>query len=631
MSSDSDRSDHAPPRATSTREALAVVWRLAEGEHARFAFAGVALLASALALFAAPLVPQAVFDAVLGAKDEVPAISRATIDALGGREAVAAGLWRAALAMTALAVASGAMLHLKTRLAAGAAERIARRTRDRMYDHIQRLPLATLDTLPSGDLLQRATSDIETVRAFLAQQAPEIARATLTLLVPLPVMLLLDWRLALAAIVCVPALLAYTAINFRRMGPAFAVKEEAEARMTANVQENLTGIRTVRAFGRAAFEEARFDRTSGAYRDADAALFVHYARFWATSDLLCFLQLVIVVGTGAWMLSTGRIELGAYFYFLTVVSMFIWPVRMLGRMVVESGRALAAATRLDDILRRPEERATEDAPAATRIATTGAGLAVRFDRVSFAHAGGRRVLDGVSLELAPGRMLGVVGPSGAGKTTLVSLLLRLYEPDEGSIEVDGVALATVPRGEIRGAIGTVLQQPFLYSKRLRENILAGARDAAIHDAVAEEAARAACVHDNIVGFPDGYATMVGEKGLTLSGGQRQRVAIARALAQRPRLLVLDDALSAVDATTEASILASLRARRPGPSMIVVTHRLSAVADADEIVVLDEGRIVQRGTHATLVAEPGLYRTLWEIQSGAHGDGDAARAEEAVHG
>jgi ATP-binding cassette subfamily B protein len=230
-------------------------------------------------------------------------------------------------------------------------------------------------------------------------------------------------------------------------------------------------------------------------------------------------------------------------------------------------------------------------------------------------------------------MLGVVGPSGAGKTTLVSLLLRLYEPDEGSIEVDGVALATVPRGEIRGAIGTVLQQPFLYSKRLRDNILAGARDAAIHDAIAEEAARAACVHDNIVGFPDGYATMVGEKGLTLSGGQRQRVAIARALAQRPRLLVLDDALSAVDATTEASILASLRARRPGPSMIVVTHRLSAVADADEIVVLDEGRIVQRGTHAALVAEPGLYRTLWEIQSGAHGDGDsdAARTEEAVHG
>ncbi len=610
----------------STRRGLAAIWRFVDGERGNFALAAAAVVISAIALYAAPLVPQSVFDVVVGDPAKASSTSRAIVELFGGAERVSDALWIPAVAMIALAVLSGIAIHLKTRFANGAAERIARRLRDRMYDHVQRLPSSTLDALPSGDIVQRCTSDIETTRAFCANQAPEIGRAVLMLVVPLPIMLLLDWRMALASIVCVPAMLAFTAIHFRRMTPMFAAKESAEGRMTTNVTENLTGIRTVRAFGRADYENARFAESSGAFRDADGRLFREFAAFWAKSDLICFLQQVVVVGLGAWLLSRGTLELGAYFYFLTVVGMFIWPVRMIGRMVVEAGKALAAVQRLDEILARREERDLD--PAASRArpldADARGGLAVRFEDVRFAYRGGPVVLDGVSFELAPGQTLGLVGPSGAGKTTIVQLILRFHDADAGRIEVDGRDLRDVPRASIRRAVGTVLQQPFLYSKRLRDNIRAGIVAAPsskvdVDAGALEASASIACIHDTIVGFPEGYDTVVGEKGMTLSGGQRQRVAIARALVAEPRLLVLDDALSAVDAHTEASILAALRARKNAQTKIIVAHRLSAVMDADLILVLDEGRVIQRGTHADLAVQPGLYRTLWEIQN--HADGD----------
>ncbi len=605
---------------------MRTVLRLAQGEQRRFVLAACAMFMSAAFLYLVPLVPQAIFDIVVNDDQNASAFSRATIDWLGGAVVVRAELWRAALIMCALALFAGLGVHLKSRLAMGAAERISRKTRDRMYDHVQRLPVATLDRIPSGDLIQRCSSDIETTRNFFGNQAPEILRSVLMLLIPLPIMAMLDWRMAIASIVCVPVMLAFTAVQFRRMGPSFGTKETTEASMTANVTENLTGIRTVRAFGRGDFERARFEKSSGAFRDADARLYRLFANFWSASDLLCFAQQVIVVGLGASFLAQGSLELGAYFYFLTVVTMFIWPVRMLGRMVVESGKALAAIARLDEILREPLERDLDPTSALARpCASDARGLHVVFSNVCFAYPGGAKVLEDISFEIPSGKTLALVGPSGAGKSTIVQLLLRFMEPSSGSITVDGESLVNIPRASIRKHAGVVLQQPFLYSKQLKANLLAGVRAASAHDDALEAATNTACIHETILGFPEGYATVVGEKGMTLSGGQRQRVALARALVSSPRLLVLDDALSAVDMHTEVSILTALREQEARPTRIIIAHRLSAVVDADLILVIDGGRILQRGTHTALTQEPGLYRTLWQIQT----EVDVVEAESEV--
>jgi ATP-binding cassette subfamily B protein len=364
----------------------------------------------------------------------------------------------------------------------------------------------------------------------------------------------------------------------------------------------------VRAFARGEFEKEKFAQVNGAYRDRWYRLMVIMAWFWSVSDLMCLSQLGIVLVAGSWHIVHGLISFGTFVAFWMLVNQFLWPVRHMGRVLSELGKATVALGRMQEVLDAPAEGHEPDA----LVGRDRSAGHLRFENVTFAHGEEAPVLREISFEVAPGRSLALLGPSGSGKSTIINLLLRLYDYDRGRIELDGREIRQLPRKYVRAQVGVVMQEPFLYSRSLRDNIKLGRFDADDEEMFA--AAQAACISGSIEQFDHGYDTEVGERGVTLSGGQRQRVCIARALLKDPPILVLDDALSAVDTRTESMILGALRQRAGRHTTIVIAHRLSTLKAADEILVLDHGQIIQRGRHEELVDRPGLYQRLWEIQS-----------------
>ena len=585
---------------------IQAIWRLMEGQRLRYGTAIASLVIASCFLYLVPLIPQITIDGVLAPGDGEPSTLVARgVALLGGAEFIGNNLWWPALVVGALTICAGIFTYGRARLSAVAAERIARNVRERIYDHLQHLPARYFDTAETGDLLQRSTSDVETVRVFLSTQVVEIGRAMLMLLVPIPLMLMISGWMTLASLVLVPFIVAFSLFYFIRVKEAFKQMDEAEGLMTATIQENLTGIRVVKAFARQDFEEAKFEERNNRHRELDEHLYRLFARFWSISDFGCFIQRALVVATGIVLVIRGELQVGAFFFFLTAVTMFIWPVRMMGRILAELGKAMVALGRIEEILDQPRE-ADPEAPI-----TPDLRGGIEFRGVSFSHTS-EPVLDNVSFSVRPGETLAILGPSGSGKSTIVNLLLRLYDPDSGTVLLDEHDLAAMPRKDVRARMAVVMQEPFLYSRSLRENIVIGHPGACEEEMV--EATSIAAVHDSIESFEEGYQTVVGERGVTLSGGQRQRVAIARALLQDPAVLILDDALSAVDTATESAILHALRTRHGKQTTVIIAHRLSTLMHADRIIVLNHGRVEQLGTHADLRHADGLYRRLWEIQA-----------------
>ncbi len=590
-----------------------MIWSHMEGQRLRYGAAVAALVLGSCFMYLVPLVPQVVLDGVLSAQPEkASGFVRTAMELAGGREALRQHLWIAGLCVLLLTAVAGLFTWLRGRWSAVASEEIARKVRDRLCDHLQHLPCAYHDRAETGDLVQRCTSDVETLRQFLAAQVVEIGRAVLMMLVPIPLMLALDVRMTLISVAFVPPIVVFSFIFFRRVQASFKLVDEAEGHLTSRLQENLTGIRVVRAFARQEYEKERFGEKNRTYRDLDYRLYKLLAWYWSLSDLLCMGQFALVVAAGGYLLASGRIQVGTFYYFLAAVNMFIWPVRMMGRILTQLGKAMVAIGRIGEILEHPRETPPAGADSADPSVDLGLVGEIVFDRVTFSHNGDAEVLREVSFRVEAGQTLALLGPSGSGKTTIVSLLLRFYDPDSGAILLDGRDIATLDRKAVRRQIAVVMQEPFLYSKTLRENIRLGSPGAPDDEII--DAASIACVNDSIQEFEDGYETLVGERGVTLSGGQRQRVALARALLNRPAILVMDDALSAVDTETETLILNALRPRNGERTTIVIAHRLSTLMHADRILVLDRGRVIQQGTHRSLVRERGLYRRLWRIQS-----------------
>ena len=519
-----------------------------------------------------------------------------------------------ALGFVGLAFIQGAFTFLSGRMAAQTAEGIAFRLRNYLYDHIQRLSFAYHDRTPTGELIQRSTSDVDAVRRFYADQAIGAGRIVLLFAVNLAALLYLNWRLALLSVIVVPLVVATSIAFFRKVTQAYEAYQEQDAVLSTTLQENLTGVRVVKAFARQGYERDKFEGVNWEkYRRGKRLLTMH-SLFWPASDILCGFQMLGGFATGALMALNGTITVGTYLAYAGMVIWIIWPLRNLGRLIVQMSTGLVSFGRVAKVISEEREPLEEDAfqpPECVRGE-------FRFTDVGFAYDEDSPVLREISFHVKPGQATALLGPTGSGKTTLVNLLPRFYEHTSGSLTLDGVELKDYPRRFLRQQIGIVEQEPFLFSRTIRENITYGA-GREVSDEEVESVAQAAAIHDTIIAFPEGYDTLVGEKGVTLSGGQKQRVAIARTLLKDPCILIMDDSTSSVDTETEAEIRAALENLMTGRTTFIIAHRIQSVMNADQILVLDRGRIVQRGTHEQLMVEErpngrNIYRRIHDMQA-----------------
>jgi ABC-type multidrug transport system fused ATPase/permease subunit len=645
------------------------VWMLAQGYRLPYITAALALGISTGARTASLLLIQYFIDRYLSQGDRTYA------------------LWMIALGFVALAGVQGGFTFISGALSAHTAESIAQRLRNYVLNHLQRLPFAYHDEVQTGEMIQRATSDIDALRRFYAIEFVESSRILFLFLINFITIYFLNWQLALLSIIVIPIILAMSVYFFRLISAAYEAYQGQDAVLTTTLQENLTGVRVVKAFARQAYEEEKFETANqGKYKLGKRLLLMH-SLYWPFSDLLCGIQMLGGYTVGALMAINGTITVGTYLAYAGMLLAIIWPMRNLGRLVVEMSRGLVSFDRVAEIIRQDREVMVEPG----FVAPERVHGEVTFENVSFVygtpapseietipapvahtngnngsngsngagkHEGGKAktekkkvekkvfstheqatahpvnqegkeapkeateakakhnavALQDISFNVKPGQRVALLGTAGAGKTTLVNLLPRFYDYTGGRILLDGVDLKEYSRAFLRQQIGIVEQEPFLFSRSVRENItFSVGRE--VDQAQVEEAARAAAIHDVIMTkLPKGYDTLVGERGTTLSGGQKQRVAIARTLLKNPRILILDDSTSAVDTETEASIREALERLMENRTTFIIAHRIQSVMTADLILVLNKGRIVQAGTHDELIAQDGMYQRIYAAQT-----------------
>lgn len=516
-------------------------------------------------------------------------------------------LWIVSGLLIAVAVLSGFSMFISRTNTAKAGENFAKNMRDTLFIHVQKLPMKWHDKNQTGDIIQRCTSDVEVIRNFVVTQLLEVFRTVFLVSVSFVIMVSMNVKLSLVTLAFVPVVVAYSAIFYRLIAKRFTVADEAEGELSTVVQENATGVRVVRAFGREKFEMDRFREKNDIFAKLWIRLGTISGLYWGVGDLITGLQVVTIIVLGAIEAVNGKISVGEFIAFASYNTTLVWPIRGLGRILSDMSKAGVSFERVDYIISGKEEvygEQQEDAQS---------GYDIEFSHVNFAYEHGNEVLRNVNFAIPEGQTFGILGGTGSGKSTIIQLLTRLYELSEGqgSIKIGGKDIREIPLETLRKSVGMVLQEPFLYSRTIRENIAAANPDATLEEI--RNAAKIACVDEAIMSFADGYDTLVGERGVTLSGGQRQRVAIARMLLQKAPIMIFDDSLSAVDSETDSMIRHALKEHMKDATVILISHRVTTLMGADRIMVLNQGGMEEIGSHQELIQKQGIYRRIYEIQ------------------
>ena len=540
---------------------------------------GASLAATLLRTLFTQIIRFTVDHALLGETEGLPAF---LLNAPAGQILV----WCAAAAAAVALLEFGAGFVQDSNLPKGS-ERFVKSLRDALYGHIQRLPYRWHVQNPTGDIIQRCTSDVEVVRNFIAEQMVELLSTTFLIVVYMAAMFTMNVKISLFVFAFIPVIVGYSLVFYKRISKGYQKADEAEGELSSDVQENITGVRVVRAFGRERDELEKFRKKNNNYANIWMKLGDMMTVFWSLGDVMSMVQVFGVVAIGVHLCVKGEITLGTYLAFVSYTRQLTWPVRALGRTLSEMSKAGVSIDRLLYILGAEQEQ--------------------------------KKVLRDVSFTVKGGTTLGVLGETGSGKSTIALLLSRLYDPGEGTITIGGVNVRDMEQSELRRSVGVVLQEPFLFSRTVAQNIAITREN--VSQAEIEQAAKEACLHESIEGFQSGYETVVGERGVTLSGGQKQRTAIARTLLAHAPIMVFDDALSAVDAKTDEAIRGRLREAAGGSTMILIAHRVATLMQADQIIVLKDGQIIERGTPQELLEQNGVFAHTARMQS-AEGEEEA---------
>ena len=583
-----------------------------DGSKRWFLAAILSTVGLALTNMLTPQIVRVTVDSVLGSEPfDLPPFLADLLNRLGGAEVLREKLWMIGIVIVGIAVFGFAFFYGSRVFNTKAAETLVKTMRDKVFRHLLALPDDWYGKNRTGDIIQRCTSDINMVKDFLSEQLVSVFRIVVMLALSLFFMFSLHVGLTLIALAGVPVLLTTSLIFHKKVSPEFEICDENEGKLSAIVQENLTGVRVVRAFGREVYEKEKFDNQNRYYMGLWDRVNKMFCRYWSVADLIANLQIMLLVVFGAVFAIRGELSAGAYIAFLSYNGYLTWPIRQLGRVISEMSKAGVSLRRIEGILNAAPER---DEDGAERMTTDYRGD-IAFDRVSFSFDGKTPVLEDVSFTVPAGSTVGILGGTGSGKSTLVRLLDRLYPLPEGSgaISVGGIDIRRLRAAELRSNIGFVLQEPYLFSRTIGENLRLAKQTAS--DAELRAAAHIACLDSAVEGFPSGYDTFVGERGVTLSGGQKQRAAIARTLVQDTPILIFDDSLSAVDTETDATIRARLAGREGRATTLLISHRTATLMHTDRIVVLDRGRVAEIGTHEELLAKNGIYRRIYDIQNG----------------